>query len=133
LAKVLFQNVLQRAAPYPVAHGQFGGGFDQAIEGHNLGQNPSFAPEAGSSENLVQSQPLPNLMANVDCSRLAGLFDLNLIPINVAAALVLLWPPGSHLRFPNRDWFLRGVVQKALLAAQRALEMVREILSKVVY
>ncbi len=81
LAKVLFQNVLQRAAPYPVAHGQFGGGFDQAIEGHNLGQDPSFAPEAGSSENLVQSQPLPNLMANVDCSRLAGLFDLNEPPL----------------------------------------------------
>jgi len=65
-------------------------------------------------------------MANVDCARLAGLFDLNLIPINVAAALVLLWTPGSHLRLLERDLLLRGAIQKAFLAAQRVLEMVRK-------
>jgi hypothetical protein len=90
------QNVLQRAAPYPVAHCQFGAGFDQAIECHDLGQDPRLEPEAGASENLVQSQPLPDLVANVDSSGLPGLFDLNLIPLYVAAALVLLWPPDSH-------------------------------------
>ena len=83
-------------------------------------------PEAGPSENLVQFQPLPNLVANVDGSRLPGLFDLNLIPINVAAALVLLWTPSSHLRLLGRDLLLRGVIQKAFLAAQRVLEMVRK-------
>ena len=92
-------------------------GSDQPIERHDLGQDPCFAPEAGPSENLVQFQPLPNLVANVDGSRLPGLFDLNLIPINVAAALVLLWTPSSHLRLLERDLLLRGVIQKAFLAA----------------
>ena len=92
-------------------------GFDQAIECHDLGQDPRFTPEAGSSENLVQSQALPNLVANVDGSGLPGLFDLNLIPINVGAAPMLFWTPDSYLRLLERDLFLRGIVQKAFLAA----------------
>ena len=117
MAEILFQNILQRAPPYPVAHCQFGAGFDQAIECHDLGQDPRFTPEAGSSENLVQSQALPNLVGYVDGSGLPGLFDLNLIPINVGAAPMLFWTPDSYLRLLERDLFLRGIVQKAFLAA----------------
>jgi hypothetical protein len=56
-------------------------------------------------------------VANVDGSRLPGLFDLNFIPIYVAVAPVLFWTPGSHLRLLERDLFLWGIVQKAFLVA----------------
>jgi hypothetical protein len=93
-----------------------------------FGKDSRFVSEAGSSQNLVQSQPLPNLVTNVDGSRLPGLFDLNLIPMNVAAALVLLGNlDTSHLGLVERDVFLRGFVQKAFLTAQRLLEMVRKL------
>jgi hypothetical protein len=65
-------------------------------------------------------------VTNVDGSRLPGLFDLHLLPIDVAALLMLLWIPGSHLWLLERDSLLRGIVQKAFLAAQRVLEMVRK-------
>jgi hypothetical protein len=77
-------------------------------------------------ENLVQAQSLPNLVTNVDGSRLPGLFDLNLLPIHVVALLVFLWTLGSHHRLLECDSLLRGIVQKAFLAAQGLLEMVRK-------
>jgi hypothetical protein len=56
---------------------------------------------------------------------LPGFFDLNLLPIDVAALLVLLWTPGSHLWLLERASLLRGIVQKAILAAQIELPISR--------
>ena len=111
LAEILFQNILQRPAPYPVAHRQFIAGFDQSIECHDLGQDPRFTPEAGSSENLVNPSRCQIWWPTCTAPACRNFFDLNLIPIDVAAALVLLWTPGSHLRLQERDMFLWGIVQ----------------------
>jgi hypothetical protein len=41
----LFQNVGQRAAAYPSAHGQLQRGFYQAVERHDLGQQAGLVAE----------------------------------------------------------------------------------------
>src|SRR5208337_261638 len=38
-----------------------------------------FVTEAGLSEDFVQSQPLPDLVADMDCSSLPSLFDFHLL------------------------------------------------------
>ena len=38
--------------------------------------------EANLSKDLVQAQPLPDLVADMNCSGLPGLFDFDLLQIN---------------------------------------------------
>ena len=80
-------------------HSLMARGFYQTIERHDFGEQAGLGAEANLSKDLVQSQPLPDLAADMDCSSLSGLFNFDLLYINVAASLALLFGlGGSHCR-----------------------------------
>jgi hypothetical protein len=68
--------------------------------------------EANLSKDLVQAQPLPDLVADMGCSGLPGLFDFHLFQINanVVAGVALLFALGSQCRFLDQGLFLGGVL-----------------------
>ena len=54
-------------------------GSDQTLKRHDLGQQPCVVSEASPGQNFLQPQPLPDLVADMDCSGLSGLFDFDLL------------------------------------------------------
>ena len=60
------QDVSQRGGADPVRHGVLAVGMNQPIQGHGAGELNGFGGEAEMLEDRVESQPFPELEADMD-------------------------------------------------------------------
>src|ERR1700728_3903032 len=60
------ENVSQRGGTDPIRHGVLAVGMNQPVQGHGASELNGLDGEAPSLEDRVESQPLPELEADID-------------------------------------------------------------------
>ncbi len=60
------ENVSQRCGTDPIRHGVLAVGMNQPVQGHGASELDGLDGETPSLEDRVESQPLPELEANMD-------------------------------------------------------------------
>jgi len=123
------EDVGHGRAPDPVRHRMLRGRVHQAVQGHDLGQQPGPRGEARLVQDSVELQRPPHLMAHMDRARFPGVFGLDLIDVHGQH----VGADGRRGPGPTTRWVrLRGdggddgIGQERRLAPQRGRELLRE-------
>jgi len=125
------EEVGQGRAPDPLRHGVLGGRTHQAVERHQLSEHACPRREPRRGQDRVQGERPPRLMADIDGTGFAHVFDPDLVGVNRHQIL----RRGRHRQWATlrraragRDRVDGGIGHERRLAAQRGRQFVREAL-----
>jgi hypothetical protein len=118
------QDVRQRRAPDPVGHGMLRGRPHQPVQRHHFSQQLRARAQAGVSEDRIQLQQVPHLMAHVHGPGFAFVFDPHALGVDREAARLRPRPTARrpHTRGERLD---RRIRHQRRLARERGMQSLR--------